>query len=124
MDLAHSAPDRVPLDLVLKLSVYNEDWYVQAPANAALKAMARTVPEVLRIFHMRLRSPDFEESTHSAFAIREVADKEPGLLDPEQLKRDLVFLKTCGNVEAERLIRASVSRARKVKHSIHYRYGL
>ena len=40
MDLAHSAPDRVPLDIAIKLSVYSEDWYVQAPANAALKAMA------------------------------------------------------------------------------------
>lgn len=56
MDLAHSAPGRMPLDLAMKLSVYNEDWYVQAPANAALKAMVRTTPEVLRIFHLRLRS--------------------------------------------------------------------
>jgi hypothetical protein len=46
MDLAHSAPDRVPLDLVMKLSVYDEDWYVQASANASLKAMARVTPEV------------------------------------------------------------------------------
>ena len=124
MDLAHSAPDRVPLDLVMKLSVYNEDWYVQAPANAALKAMARTIPEVLRMFHMRLRSSDFEESVHSASGIREIADKEPGLLDAKLLKSDLVFLKTCGNVEAERLIRASISKVRRVKRTTHYRYGL
>lgn len=123
MDLAHSAPDCVPLDLVMKLSVYNEDWYVQAPANAALKAMARTTPEVLRIFHTRLRSSDFEESAHSALAIGDIADKEPGLLDPQLLKSELVFLKTRGNVEAERLIRVAISKASKSKRTKHYRYG-
>lgn len=50
MDLAHSAPDRVPLDLLLKLSVHDEDWYVEVPANAALKAMVRSFPAVLKIF--------------------------------------------------------------------------
>lgn len=108
----------------MKLSAYNENWYVQAPANAALKAMARTIPEVLRIFHMRLRSSDFEQSAHSASAIRDIAEKEPGLLDPKLLKSDLVFLKSCGNVEAEGLIRASVSKARRAKRTTHYRYGL
>jgi hypothetical protein len=86
MDLAHSAPDRVPLDLVMKLSVYDEDWYVQAPANASLKAMARVTPEVLRIFLVRLRSSNFEESAHSASAIRDIADNEPELFSPEVLQ--------------------------------------
>jgi hypothetical protein len=124
MDLAHSAAERVPLDLVMKLSVYNEEWYVQTPANSALKAMARTVPEVLRIFHLRLRSSNFEASTHSAEAIRSVADNEPGLLDPEQLKRDLVFLKESGNIDAADQIKAAISKVTKVKRTTHYRYGL
>jgi len=56
MDLAHSAPALVPLDILLKLGVYDEDWYVEAPAAAALKAMARSFPEVLNVFFMQLRS--------------------------------------------------------------------
>ena len=73
---------------------------------------------------MRLRSSNFEESAHSALAIRNVADKEPGLLDPELLKRDLVFLKNSGNVEAARQFSVAISKVRRVKRTIHYRYGL
>jgi hypothetical protein len=124
MDLGHSAPHHVPLDLAMKLSVYDEDWYVQTPANAGLKAIARTTPEVLRIFHTRLRSSNFGESTHSAEAIRSIADNEPGLLDAELLKSDLVFLKKCGNDEAARHIRTAISKTSKAKRIIHYRYGL
>ena len=47
MDLGHSAPALVPLDILLKLVVYDEDWYVEAPAAAALKAMARSFPDIL-----------------------------------------------------------------------------
>jgi hypothetical protein len=124
MDLAHSAPDRVPLDIVLKLSVYNEDWYVQTPANAAIKAMARAMPEVLRIFHVRLRSSDLEESIHSAEAIKSVAEKEPGLLDRDLLKRDLAFLTRARNGVAARHIRLALSRVSRVRRTQHYRYGL
>ncbi len=46
MDLAQFAPDRVPVDLLTRLSVYSEDWYVESPANAALKAMAWHMPAV------------------------------------------------------------------------------
>ena len=53
MDLAQYAPDRVPVDVLQRLSVYDEDWYVQAPANAALKAIASSIPSVLRIYFMR-----------------------------------------------------------------------
>jgi hypothetical protein len=62
MDLANSAPDRVPLDFLLKLSVHDEDWYVQAPVNAA-QALLRAV------------------------------EKEPGRLDPWQLREGLLGLK-------------------------------
>jgi TIR domain len=124
MDLAHSAPGRMPLDLAMKLSVYDEDWYVQAPANAALKAMVRTTPEVLRIFRVRLRSRDCEEAIHAAKAIRDIAEKEPGLLDPNLLRRDFVGLKKSGNKEAANQIRAAISKARKAKRTDHYRYGL
>jgi hypothetical protein len=124
MDLAHSAPGHMPLDLAMKLSVYNEDWYVQAPANAALKAMVRTTPEVLRIFRLRLRSQGCEEAIHAAKAIRDIAEKEPGLLDPNLLRRDFVGLKKSGNNEAANHIGAAFSKARKAKRTDHYRYGL
>jgi len=124
MEMAHSAPGRMPLDLAMKLSVYNEDWYVQAPANAALKAMVRTTPQVLRIFRLRLRSRDCEEAIHAAEAIRDIAEKEPGLLDPNLLRRDFVGLKESGNGEAANHIRAAISKAGKAKRTEHYRYGL
>lgn len=50
MDLAHSAPALVPIDIAIKLSVWDEDWYVETPANAALKAMANSFPEVQGFF--------------------------------------------------------------------------
>ena len=56
MEMARVAPDRVPVDILLRLSRYDEDWYVQAPANAALKTIAHAVPGVLRIFFDRLKS--------------------------------------------------------------------
>jgi hypothetical protein len=79
MDLTQYAPDRVPIDLLLKLSIYNEDWYVQAPVNAALKAMARSIPAVLRIFLLRLHSAHPEERARAAAALDEIASKEPEL---------------------------------------------
>jgi TIR domain len=69
MELANSAPDRVPLDLLLTLSVHDEDWYVEAPANAALKAMAHSFPAVLQVFYVRLRSSTSEERLHAAQAL-------------------------------------------------------
>ena len=53
MRWAQFAPDRIPIDILLKLSAYDEDWYVERPANAALKTMARSVREVLSIFFAR-----------------------------------------------------------------------
>src|ERR1700693_4194863 len=49
MNLAQYAPELVPLDILERLSVHDEDWYVQAPANAALKAMIRSIPATLHI---------------------------------------------------------------------------
>lgn len=81
MNWAQFAPDRVPIDILLKLSVHDEDWYVQAPANAALKSMAGAVPGVLEIVYSRLRSSDAEERAHAAACILDIAKGEPGLLE-------------------------------------------
>jgi hypothetical protein len=124
MDLAHSAPDRVPLDILLKLSVYDEDWYVQAPANAALKAMARSFPAVLGIFYLRLHSLVGEERAHAAAAIEDVADKEPGLLDPELLGKELVRLKKLGDARIHRRMGKVLLRLKSATRTDTYRYGL
>jgi TIR domain len=124
MDLAHSAPDRVPLDILLKLSRYDEDWYVQAPANAALKAMAKTFPDVLRIFYVRLRSDVEEERAHSAYQIEQVASQELGLIEPPLLRKEIVRLKQLGDRKTLRRLSKTLSRARSVKRTDRYRYGL
>ena len=124
MNLAQYAPDRVPVDILLKLSVYNEDWYVQAPANAALKAIARPMPAVLRIFFSRLHSPEPEERTHAASALSDIADKEPELLDPDELRKELSRLRKMGDKEAARHIADALPKAQGVPHPNGYKYGI
>ena len=124
MDLAHSAPHLVPLELVIRLSVYDEDWYVQAPANAALKAMARSFPLVLRIVLKRLLSPVAEESAHAAYAILDIAKNEPGLLDAKLLRNALKSLRLSGHREAASHIVSALSRRKRAKPTGRYRYGL
>jgi TIR domain-containing protein len=123
MDLAHSAPDRVPLDILLKLSVYDEDWYVQAPANAALKAMARSFPDVLRIFYLRLHSGVQDERAHSAAQIEEVAEKEPGLVEPRLLGDELAHLKRLGDQKTFLRLRKVLSKVNRLELKGRYRYG-
>jgi TIR domain len=124
MDLAHSAPVLVPLDILLKLSKYDEDWYVQAPANAALKAMARSFPDVLRIFYTRLRSDVEEERAHSAYQIEQVASEEPGLIEPRLLRKELARLKQMADRKTLRQLSKVISRVTRVKRAGLYRYGL
>jgi len=124
MNWAHFAPDRVPVDLLVKLSVYDEDWYVEAPANAALKTLVRAVPGVLQIFYSRLRSTRAEERTHSAACILDIAKKEPDLLDRDDLKRAAVELRSMSDRDALGYIRRSVARLRGKKAVNRYKYGL
>jgi hypothetical protein len=85
MVLANYAPARVPTDIAIRLSKHNEDWYVQAPANAALKTLARSMPNVLRVYLARLRSADKWEREHSASALTDIARHEPDLIDRKAL---------------------------------------
>lgn len=124
MDVAHSTPNRVPLDILLKLSVYDEDWYVQAPANAALKAMARSFPDALRVFYMRLRSDVEEERAHSAAQIEEVAHEEPGLIEPRLMRSELARLKRLGDDKTFRRLSKVLAKVKRVKRTGRYRYGL
>jgi hypothetical protein len=124
MDLAHSTPDCVPLDILLKLSVYDEDWYVQAPANAALKAMARSFPDVLRVFYMRLHSNVEEERAHSVAQIEDVAANEPGLIEPRLMRSELARLKRIGDDKIFRRLSKVLAKVKRVKRTGLYRYGL
>ena len=124
MDLAQFAPDRVPVDLLIKLSVYSEDWYVETPANAALKAMARSMPAVLRIFFARLRSQDAEERVHAARALREIAKREPEILDPDELKTELSRLKALGDKKASAAIAEVLPKVLRSTRIKGYKYGL
>lgn len=124
MDLAQFAPDRVPVDLLIKLSVYSEDWYVETPANAALKAMARSMPAVLRIFFARLQSQDAEERVHAARALREIAKREPEILDPDELKTELSRLRALGDKKASAAIAEVLPRVQRSPRIKGYKYGL
>jgi hypothetical protein len=97
MNFVQFAPDRVPVDLLIKLSDYTEDWYVETPANAA---MARSMPAVLRIFFLRLRSRDPEERAHAARSLAEIAKREPEILDPDETRTELSRLKALGDKKA------------------------
>jgi hypothetical protein len=90
-------PDRVPVDLLIKLSDYAEDWYVETPPNAA---MARSMPAVLSIFFLRLRSRDPEERAHAARSLAEIAKREPEILDPDEIRTELSSLKALGDKKA------------------------
>jgi HEAT repeat protein len=124
MDMAQHTPDRIPIDMLLMLSVYDEDWYVQAPANAALKAMSSSIPAVLRVFFRRLQSADPEERAHAATALADIASKEPELLDPEELQNALSRLQSIGDTETCRLLTKMLSKVTGGSRKEAYKYGL
>lgn len=124
MDLAHSSPGQVPLDIAIKLSVHDEDWYVEAPANAALKAMASSFPEVLGIFFVRLHSRSAEERAHAAHQLESVASQGPHLLDQEQMNAELIRLRRLNDSEAAELLEKALSKVKASPRRELYRYGL
>ena len=124
LPLALYAPELALVDILIKVSVYDEDWYVQAPANAALKAMVRTMPAVLHIFLTRLRSSNPDEAAHSVHAIAEIADKEPGLLDPPELRREFSRLKGIGHKDASNYIAKALPKVRKARRVFGYKYSI
>jgi hypothetical protein len=113
-NLSEFAPDRVPLDVRMQLSVFDEDWYVEAPANAALKTLVRSCRAVLRIYHQRLLSENEEEASHAAAALRDIAEHEPGLLDRARLSDAAASLKKRGNDEATRLLSEALVKTKGV----------
>jgi hypothetical protein len=124
MELASYAPTRVPVDLLIQLSIYSEDWYVQAPANAALKTLVRSMPGILRIFISRLRSPEPLEREHAAGALADIANEEPELLNYEEIGREITLLKKLGDNAAAGQLAKVFPLIQRASHRKRYRYGL
>ena len=127
MNLAQYAPDRVPVDIVFRLSVYDEDWYVEAPANAALKTMAASVPDVLSIYFSRLESAMREERAHAASGLFDIASKDPATLDRKELMGHVRRLKKIGDTDAVGYLEKAVHKLAAKPDpdgSARYKYGL
>src|SRR5208283_564464 len=124
MRWAQFAPDRVPVNLLLKLSVYDEDWYVEAPANAALKSIAASVREVLGVFFVRLRSQKADERAHAARAILEIAEKEAEILDPSMIAAEIKQLRSVSDKLALRSLLKAAQLVTKTNYRSAYKYGL
>jgi len=123
-NLAEFAPELVPVDLLIKLSVCREDWYVEAAANAALKTMARSMPAVLGVFFMRLHSADADEREHAATHIADVAANEPDLLDPGRLEIELSQLRKLGDKHGSGEIAKALAKTRKTPRAPRSKYGM
>lgn len=104
--------------------MHDEDWYVEAPANAAIKAMARSFPAVLRIFYGRLNSTVPEERVHAAYALESIAETEPGLLDRRLLSKELIRLKEVDDRQTSNQIKKVLSKLKGARRTAPYRYGL
>jgi len=123
-DWAVAFPQLVPIDILLKLAVPDEDWYVEAPAVAALKTLARTVPPVLQIFLTRLGSPNADERNQAAQAIAEIAEQEPELLDAGELQGHFEGLERSGDHGSAEYLSQALDRAKIAKPMSRYKYGI
>jgi hypothetical protein len=124
MELARVAPDRVPIDVLLRLSRHDEDWYVQAPANAALKTLARQIPAVMRVFLNRLDSDNRDEREHAASQLFDISTKEPEILDPETLGKVLHKLTKRHDKNAREIVARILTNLQGHERQSKYKYGL
>ncbi len=124
MELARVAPDRVPIDVLLRLSRHDEDWYVQAPANAALKTLAHQVPAVMRVFLNRLHSDSRDEREHAASQFFDISTKEPEILDHVALEKALHELTMRKDKNAREIITRTLTNLPGCERQSKYKYGL
>jgi TIR domain len=122
--LAQFAPDRVPVDILMKLARHDEDWYVMEPATAALKSLCRARRNILSFFYRGLRQPDSQARAHAARALRGIAAREPEILEAERLKRALDYLHGVGDKETELYVAEAYERAGVTQFEDGYKYGL
>lgn len=124
MDLVNSAPHKVPIDLLLKLARFDEDWYVMAPATAALKALCASRPAIQRVFFNWLHSDDPAEREHAASAIADIAHEEPEILEPGELTQEATRLKEIGDHVASGIIAEVIPLVANVERGFRFKYGL
>jgi hypothetical protein len=86
--------------------------------------MAHSFPAVLQVFYVRLRSSTSEERLHAAQALLGVVEKEPGLLDPRQLREALLGLKQINDKDAMPSLRKAISKIKGLPRTKGCRYGL
>lgn len=84
--LARLSPASVPLDVLRRLAAFDEDWYVNTPAVAALQRLARSRPIIVDIFAQDLSHKEKEAREYAASAIRTLVQTEPDLVASELLK--------------------------------------
>ena len=99
-NLAHWAPHLVPINVLFKLADPNEDYYVNNPAMAALKTLAKWRPIIIRLLYLRLRSTDAWTREFVAHAIYDISLKEPEILNIEELREELERLKSINDKTA------------------------
>ena len=124
MDFSQFAPDRVPLDIAFRLSRYDEDWYVMAPAVAALKSLVRPMPAVLAFFYQGLHDEDSQAREHASDAVFNISQKEPDLLDPNDLEREIAQLWRIGDEWSAKTMTNALFNARQSKRNDGYKYGI
>lgn len=121
-ELAQFAPERVPVDILVRLAMYNEDWYVRSPATAALKAMARSRPAVIRVFFSGLNNSDADSREHASRTIADIAEIDPEILEREELERKLSMLEEMHDERSRDNIAEAISRVEKSDPRNKYKY--
>ena len=87
LQLARSAPARVPLLLLARLASPHEDWYVTQPATAAFLTLVRTRRAAISVIHDWAGSDDHAEREHAADMLRRMASIDPELVPSEIVQR-------------------------------------
>jgi hypothetical protein len=126
LDLSQFAPSHVPVDLLFRLASPDEDWYVDAPATAALLSLARHQRAVIGFFYLQLHDTDPYARAHGAEAIARVAKMEPEILNADDLELALGELERVGHSDTASAVRRVLGTVKKVHKTNRsaFRYGL
>jgi hypothetical protein len=126
LDLAQFSPGHVATDLLFRLAVPDEDWYVDAPATAALLSLAHHQPSVLEFFYLQLTDSDSYTREHGAEALARIAKEEPEILDADVLRASLEQVEHRGDRKTASAIRQAIDALKRVKRTANpfYRYSL
>jgi hypothetical protein len=124
MEFASYAPELVPTDLAMRLARYDEDWYVMAPATACLKALCSSRPILVTHFLALLQSDTPAKREYAATALAEIAEKEPEILESEELDAEISRLLGIGDKLSAGILAESLPLIKQAKRGFRYKYGL